>query len=265
MLIYDEPFSEYLCSPAVGSSQVRNFLRSPQLFLDGRNGIFRPTSKSMDFGTAFHCALLEPERFEKTYAIAPEGLKLSTKAGIAWKAEHAEHGRLNWIDGQRIKLMVARCPREILDLVRSGRSEVTSRIDALGVPWQCRPDVLSVEWKVDVKTIQSLESITTHIWRYRYDVQESFYDWVLGHEGIERKSCFVFAETTPPHRWARVRLEADYRSRADCDVETATEGIAALWDTMQVEPEWRDIYEPLPDWAAGEITFGDEEEDDGPV
>lgn len=52
-----------------------------------------PPTRALVVGSAFHTAVLEPEKFEQQYAILPADMKATTKAGIAWKAEQIKAGK----------------------------------------------------------------------------------------------------------------------------------------------------------------------------
>jgi len=59
-LIRKIPFSTYLTAPGISNSLIKSYLKSPK-----HSQIKYPTSAAMDFGTAFHTLLLEPEKFDE--------------------------------------------------------------------------------------------------------------------------------------------------------------------------------------------------------
>jgi len=67
----------------------------------------------MDFGSAVHCKLLEPHKFDKGFAIAPSKFDRRTKAGkeLAEAFENANQGKivLSNDDGIRLDRIVERC------------------------------------------------------------------------------------------------------------------------------------------------------------
>jgi hypothetical protein len=73
------PFDEYLGWDCVSKSRLDDLAISPAYC---RMRVLRPddSTKAQAFGKACHVAVLEPERFEASYALAP-GAKRNTKAG----------------------------------------------------------------------------------------------------------------------------------------------------------------------------------------
>lgn len=54
----------------------------------------RTETPAMKAGTAIHTAILEPERYDETYAVRPEGLDGHTKDGRSWLAETSAAGKI---------------------------------------------------------------------------------------------------------------------------------------------------------------------------
>jgi hypothetical protein len=83
---------EYESIPAINVSTLEHFEKSAAHAREAMLHPRKPTD-AMDFGTALHCAVLEPARFSKLYAAAPK-VDRRTKAGketwAAFEAEHAE-------------------------------------------------------------------------------------------------------------------------------------------------------------------------------
>jgi uncharacterized protein YdbL (DUF1318 family) len=80
--------SNYHDLPALGSTDIKNLLKSDsgRNFLDGRQKEFK--SSSMSFGTMCHCMLLEPDQFDERYAVYRGG---KTRASADFKEFQAEH------------------------------------------------------------------------------------------------------------------------------------------------------------------------------
>ena len=60
-------------------SALKAFNRSPNHYIQYLTGP-RKASKAMAFGSALHCAVLEPDEFDSRYALAPK-LEKRTPAG----------------------------------------------------------------------------------------------------------------------------------------------------------------------------------------
>jgi exodeoxyribonuclease VIII len=209
MIIYDEPNETYHANPAFSSSEGKLALQDLRLLGDYRQGILpqRSDSKAMFFGSAVHCQLLEPEAFADRYAVKPEGLNLTTKAGREWKAEHEGIDILSMEDLRAIEFMVDRlCPavREILE-DEEGKPEVTIRVADDGLPLQCRLDW----WRPSAHAIHDLKTTARfgNFVRGAFDLHYAFscawYCHVYHLElGVYPTFDFLVVESVPPYRSA---------------------------------------------------------------
>jgi hypothetical protein len=78
----------YRRDPGYAQSHVKHILQSPAHYQAAKKRRFSPTI-NMQIGSALHCLVLEgQEQFDKDYILKPEGLSLTTKAGIEWKQEN---------------------------------------------------------------------------------------------------------------------------------------------------------------------------------
>jgi hypothetical protein len=89
-MIKNLPNAEYHNHPAIGSSGLKLLQRSPlhywAKYLDPDREREEPTP-AMKLGTAWHCAIFEPDQFTERYVQVPEGLDRRTKEGKALWAE----------------------------------------------------------------------------------------------------------------------------------------------------------------------------------
>lgn len=265
MIIYDEPAAVYHASPAIGSGDVRDFLRSPRLFRDRQDGLERKETPSLLFGQASHMALLEPIRFARDCAFKPEGMNFATTAGKAWKAEQDADGKLivTHDQAEALQRMHDRMPLEVREIFARCYAEVTVRNEIDGLLLQCRPDVLERDWSLfyDVKTTDRIEDIERTTYKYGYHIQARFYGRVIAAErGTPTPpACrLIFVEKLPPYRWRIAQMDADFALIGDRAVTDALAGIAArrksgCWEDRE------DLHELLspPDWATQEIDDGD--------
>lgn len=228
MIIPDEPAAEYHANEATGSGDIRAFLRSPQLYLDQRAGIFPRESSAMLFGVASHLALLQPDLFAKQCVRKPEDMSFATKDGKAWRDEHADQIIVPFEKWAALERMHERMPSEVRSILTRSDMEVTIRRDLDGLPAQCRFDLWSKDRSAayDLKSIANIETAEKSIWKLRYDVQERWYTLLAEKETGKRPSfAFIFAETNPPHRWRIIELDVDYKMLADADIDRAFLGI----------------------------------------
>ncbi len=170
---------------AVGSSKLRQILKSPAAFLA------KPPESQADhfnFGSMFHMALLEPEKFYKTYIILPDFGDLRSpknrKERDDWKAvlppgtETYSEDEFRRMEGM---LTSVTKHRDASILLKTGMAEVSGyyRDPETGIKCKIKPDFLNLDLMamIDVKTTQdcSAEEFAKTIWKYRYDIQMAMY------------------------------------------------------------------------------------------
>jgi hypothetical protein len=201
-----------------------------------RGEIKTESTPALEFGTAFHMAVLEPGRFESTYALEPEFGDCRTKgpraARDAWRAENAGRTPIDADDARAISGMLASIRRHPLAarMFQNGEAELTVRWtdDVTGLPCRARPDFYSssLAMVVDVKTTDdaSPQGFTRSIAKYGYAKQEALYRAGLAAVG-KPVSHFVFlsVEKTAPfnvgayviaerdrfaaHQWVRDKID----------------------------------------------------------
>lgn len=89
--------SAYESIDAINVSRLEHFERSAA---HAREAILHPASptKAMDFGTAFHCAILEPIRFSEQYVGAPKVDRRTKEGKATWAGFEAEHPNATVLD-----------------------------------------------------------------------------------------------------------------------------------------------------------------------
>lgn len=83
---------EYHKGPGLSSSDLKLLARSPLHYKTAKAFHLEETN-AMRLGTAVHCAILEPDRIDVEYVLAPEGIDRRTKAGKAQWAELEATGK----------------------------------------------------------------------------------------------------------------------------------------------------------------------------
>jgi len=104
-IIFDMPEDEYHAIQRMSSSGVRNMLISPGTFW--QKSWLNPdredkTTDAMVLGKAYHCARLEPEKFEKRYyrGVTPDMFEIGTHTQI--KAALTKLGLKSLISGENV-------------------------------------------------------------------------------------------------------------------------------------------------------------------
>lgn len=149
----------YDAIPAMNFSSLKHISVSPMMF-QWRKEHPEPRKPSFIFGGAVHCRLLEPEKFDKRYAVFD-----GTRKGEDWRVwqdENPGKESLKPPEMERVKLIVDRVMkgaspshRSARDLLRGGRREeaVTWTDEETGLACKGRLDYLRPDLLVDVKTI----------------------------------------------------------------------------------------------------------------
>lgn len=204
--IYDEPIAEYHGSNAVSKTRLDVFRRNPELYrriFVSKTATKPAATEAMIFGNACGCWALEGvQSYTQRYIILPEDApKRPTKAQINAKNPSTDSLKaMEWwgdfnrrSEGKTIltpedQQLVLRCHEALLrdarwvELTKSGRPEVTFRIQGEHFPVQCRPDWWNDEgcalsdgypYIVDLKTIAKLpkddpDHLPWHIAQYGY-------------------------------------------------------------------------------------------------
>lgn len=148
------------------------------------------------FGQAFHCALLEPERYEEEYAVEPEwgdlrktddtskeDAKANKTRRDEWREEHIDATLISNEDASAIAGMVASIRRHPLasKMIRDGVSELTLKWKdpETGLTCKSRLDyyVESLGMIVDAKSTLDARyrPFMQQMVKHRYEVQDALY------------------------------------------------------------------------------------------
>jgi hypothetical protein len=169
---------------AVNFSSLKHLDESPASYLWHLANPVEATPV-MEFGTAFHMAILEPEKFAETYVRAQDGMKFSTTDGKAWKAAAESRGLsiLSQSDWRRIESMgdaFVSHPEIAPFLEAPGKPEhILTWTDAeTGIGCKGRLDRLLDDGRIfGVKTTQKFgaRQFQSHAWELCYHAQWAFY------------------------------------------------------------------------------------------
>lgn len=261
MIVYNEPSEAYHANTALGSSLLRDFIKSPRLYRDRLDGLAPvKTTEAMEFGTNFHMAILEPERFAAETITKPDGMSFAIKEGKAWREQNGHLRILTLADSHKIACMQARMPANISKLLSNGHAEVTFRNVLAGIDAQCRADYLSKSGTFyDLKTINDIDKIDHSIFARGYHIQVRWYQKIIAADLSEiPQARLIFAETSAPFRWRVVLLDADYMRLADEAIDSALRGIAQCEKDGDWSDEQKEIYLASPPAWTQEFTENEE-------
>lgn len=258
------PESEYH-APALGvvsKSALDAVDRSPAHYL---TWLHEPKSDTpaFAFGRAFHCAVLEPERYARDYITMPDfgdmrssknrdkrDTWLEGKPGVVLPAE----------DAARIGSMVAalRAHRLASKLFVGGLPEVTVtwQDEGTGLSCKTRMDyyVPQRELTIDLKSTKdaSLDAFRKDVANYRYHVQDALYRDSARAAGEPIKHfVFVAVEKEAPYGIGVYTLDQDAIQRgynaARANIDQLAEAVRT--DAWRCYPERIESID-LPPWAA---------------
>ncbi|QZI90782.1 hypothetical protein MYOV066v1_p0004 [Vibrio phage PS15B.3] len=194
---------EYRAQKGISKSELDLAHQSVALLEWNKNNP-APGSESVDLGTHIHCALLEPDVFERDYVKMPE-FNMSSQAGKA-QAEAFERGITNKIvlDHQTYNQVltmrdsVLAHPVANMLLTSKGISEASIFGEINGLKVKCRPDrivdpeVFNQHILVDVKKCASIDEFAKSVIGFRYNVQQAYYsDIYEQYSGHKPRFIFV--------------------------------------------------------------------------
>lgn len=263
---YSMSNEDYHKEEAVSKSDLELFHRSPAHY---KAKELKEPTPAMVFGAAFHTFVLQPELFEKEYAVMPKDLKLTTIEGKAFAmTEQGNHRELiKWNDYQimrdmmisladhdtAIKLLQSKGPREISAFWTDKR---------IGLECKLRADLITSESNVvvDLKTTVDArpEVFMRQAANLHYHWQASHYlGGITAITGVEHKDFIIIAvEKEPPYAVAVYHFD-------DAMIYCGEEELKILMDRMKEckeKDEWpgyQDEIQPisLPEWYFKKATL----------
>lgn len=272
-IYYDLPNNEYHSCEGISKSSLDLIHRSPAHYIASLES---PTEETpaMILGSAVHAAILEPDRFEEDYIVAPEFNKRTTAGKAAYAAWEMENVR-NWIvvlsketmaqvKAMRDSVLLHPVAGPLLE--QEGKAETSifwHEADILGqlevapdfVLSKCRPDKLLFDGRVlDLKTTQDARQneFMRSVANFRYHVQQAYYTSGITEQfGGCGDFIFIAVEKAPPYAVNVVQLDED---AALVGREAYREDLYR-YVKCKLTNEWP-AYEPyiqtisLPRWAA---------------
>lgn len=189
----------------LSSSDIKYLMRSPAHWKAKEH----KDTPALIFGRAFHCAVLEPDRFADTRIIIPQ-CDRRTKAG---KKEYDEFQELvddasilmNENDAVKIEGMAASIDAAT-DMLTHGIAELSGFYNSksIGELLKIRPDYLKENVMYDVKTCEDARerAVMSSVRKYNYDLSAAYYldvaEMIDGKRKYDR-FIWIFVEKSPPY------------------------------------------------------------------
>jgi exodeoxyribonuclease VIII len=191
MIIHDTD-KEYFAHEYLSRSDIANLNRSYRYFLHKKN-CQRSETKDMRIGSAVHCLILEPENFDKRFAVW-DGVRKG-KAYDAFSQENAGKSILNASENEDVMAMVESIPEEIALKLQPCAKEVSVYNDQLKL--KCRIDAYDEKEGViyDLKTISNIYEAEHHGPKFAYHIQAALYGDLMELETFQKlKFVFLFID-----------------------------------------------------------------------
>ena len=205
--------AEYHAADGISKSDLDLIHKSPAHYKAARH----EDTPALRFGTAFHCAVLENERFNATYTVIEGDRRTKAVKDAIKDAEAAgkiilTKDEFDAVSGMRDSVFKSRIAAALIDGATIEHS-VFAELD--GVRVKCRPDGWNVEKGVlfDLKSTEdaSPEGFARTVAKYRYHVQDAFYRHVVASatncDADDLSFIFVAVEKKPPFAVALYTLD----------------------------------------------------------
>lgn len=256
------PWADYLALPGVSITRLKELGRSP---LHYRHRLLNPKeSAPLTLGRAAHCAVLEPERYQRDHAVwsrRTSAGNLAPRNGKHWDAFKAAAEGLAILteDEHAEALAIQRAVRSNPDAMRflaSGDAEVTMQWSMLGHACKGRLDWLtSIDgrpWLVGLKTARDCRPFQfgRQAANLGYHLQWAYY--LDGYKAITGEPARVFeivVESEAPHAVVVYEIPDDVllqgaeeytallETLAECESRHAWDGPAPGIQTLAL-PQW---------------------------
>jgi hypothetical protein len=207
-IICNMPAAIYHGTRALSKSGLDQFRKSPAHFRAWQDGTTKnESSPALEFGTAVHMAILEPELFALNYTLFT-GDRRNKDGKMAYEAVIAS-GKIplnqeQWDNITGAAAAVHAHPTAAL-LVEKIQTEVSCFDSWNGVKVKARIDGLAKDYIIDVKTTQDASPVAfgKSCAQFRYHVQAAWYQRITG----VNRFIFIAVEKEAPYGVACYELD----------------------------------------------------------
>ena len=252
---------QYLLADGVSNSMLKVISESSPLHLKWQiDGGKKEQTEAQKIGAITHRSIFEPETMESAFYVRPDGMKFTTKEGMAWKEAHADRPILTANERDSICAMVSavqKHPTASRLLKNAAFEQSCFAEDSLGTLRKWRPDILPSGGNIlpDLKTCEdaSPRAFEKSIAQWGYYRQAAYY--LDGCKLLNREFenfVLIAVEKNPPYavvvypidplaiRLGRIEYERDLATYREC-LETG------IW------PGYQDQVLSLPFWKQKEL------------
>lgn len=239
-IIHGVDIDAYHSGAGISKTGLDEIARSPAIHYALSRAQDRPPRKERAGqleGALAHCAILEPDEFDRRYAVTPYdaprrptatqwGAKKPSPESVAamdwWREFEARTSGARIITAEQYETAQAQAKSvmqidEVADLLSDGLPEVSAywRDPATGVLCRCRPDWVHETPDgvilLDVKTCASAapDEFARQIWRKRYHVQAAYYSDGYCIAANRPVLAFVFVAVESEYPYAACAMAID--------------------------------------------------------
>lgn len=253
---------DYHSGPGLSTSGMKALLRSPAHF----KAPAKEETPAMIEGEAFHCYGLQPELFNKRFAVMPQGQDRRTKEGKALAADAEAVGMtvISYDTFAEIKGMTdaIRAHPLVAEILSEGQPEVSGYVTdpGSGVLLKCRIDWLCTSRNLlfDLKSTadSSIDAFTGIAYKMGYALQAAVYLYVtsLITKVEHREFLFVAVEREPPHGVVVYQADQEFIQFGQIQMQRAI----AIYKDCEAQNHWPAYSQELhnlglPIWARKSI------------
>lgn len=244
--------AQYHSGPGISKSGLDHIAHCPSSLPWSREApVDQEKLKAMDFGTALHCLLLEPEEFDKQFIVAPK-FNLRTNAGKEewenFQLEHDDKIIMTAEEWRQLQIMLGSVnahptARWIFEQAGVNEASIYWTDDETGELCRVRPDRILTDHHiiVDVKTVAGIDQFYWHAVDFRYFVQDAMYSaGYESHFGV-RPSFWFLAVSTKVNcgRYPVMvyELKADMKTKGEEEFRRCLE----IYRRCRTEDDWAHI------------------------
>lgn len=239
-LIPDLTNNEYHASEGYSSSNLKKLVElTPAKYKFDQQNSERKSNKIYDTGSAVHSRVLEPENFERDFAISPV-FNLQTKAGRnfrdAFHQQNADKIIIDEIQNEQALAMAEAILKNplasaLLDgalVEQSIYFDIYETTSNQKITLKVRPDAVSLNTPdvIDIKTCSSAtyEAVQKSIINFKYHLSAALYLDGVNRcvDLLEQTNCtlyqnfvFIFVENEPPYQTAIYNLDQELLNIGD--------------------------------------------------
>lgn len=283
--IFNSPImnDDYYKVPRMSNSAMTHFKRSPRHYLYYKSFKVEPTP-AMVFGQAFHCFVLEPDKFYLRFCCVPKGAPKrpsaaqwnakkpspdSVSAMEWWTKFNKEHGDKVEIDSDELEtikrmndaLYANEFVKELMEAVSETEKPLLWKDDITGIEMKGKLDCFSKDFTLDIKTCINAtpEYFSAIAFDSGYHRQGALYmdGRALNEEKKHNKGDFYFIaiEKEPPYGISPMKCAKDFIEHGRMVYGSVLEDYR-YWIEMgspDVDYEWRSPFGyhdlNLPRWV----------------